>query len=286
MNKAGKAGRMVLAFTAAIVALGCSPVLAAQESASSAAQAPLAMVSARVWLNKALDAKKAKADDPVTLKLLDDAKISGARVLPRNTVLLGHVDRVQASENKGDSVMQVTFDKAQLKDGQLIPVKVTIMRILPPPGYSNPGGGSLTPDLLSPSSTTGAGAAMNPGSAGPPAGSSVQRGEINQTTEMRAESEWKSKAMSKRAVQEHSPQKAGMLTFRVAPRCRLPLWKFHRHRNEVAGLEKKGLLQWLCPLPPIRLNLFSAYGFPRPSCQIGEYVALRGNTFALACVPT
>ena len=176
MNKAGKAGRMALAFTAAIVALGCSPVLVAQESASSAAQAPLAMVSARVWLNKALDAKKAKADDPVTLKLLDDAKISGTRVLPRNTVLLGHVDRVQASENKGDSVMQVIFDKAQLKDGQLIPVKVTIMRILPPTGYSNPGGGSLTPDQLSPSSTTGAGAAMNPGSAGPPAGSSAARG--------------------------------------------------------------------------------------------------------------
>ncbi len=165
-----------MAFAAAIVAFGCSLFLAAQESASQAAPAPLAMVSARVWLNKALDAKKAKADDLVTLKLLDDTKVSGGRDLPKNTVLLGHVDRVQASQNKGDSVMQVTFDKAQLKDGQLVPVKVTIMRILPPPSYSNPGGGSLTPGQLSPSSTTGAGAAMNPGAAGPPAGSSAARG--------------------------------------------------------------------------------------------------------------
>jgi hypothetical protein len=176
MNVASKAGRMVLPFTAAIVAIGCSTLLAAQESASPAAPGPLAMVSARVWLNKGLDAKKAKADDPVTLKLLDDTKIPGARDLPKNTILLGHVDRVQASQNKGDSIMQVTFDKAQLKDGQLIPIKVTIMRILPPSSYANPGGGSLTPGQLSPSSTTGAGAAMNPGSAGPPAGSSVARG--------------------------------------------------------------------------------------------------------------
>ena len=175
MNRAGKAGRMLLAFTAAVVAIGCSTSMVAQESASPPAPAPLAMVSARVWLNKALDAKKAKADDPVTLKLLDDTKISGGHDLPKNTVLLGHVDRVQASQNKGDSEMQVTFDKAQLKDGQVVPVKVTIMRILPQSTYANPGGGSLTPDQLSPSST-GAGAARNPGAAGPPAGSSAARG--------------------------------------------------------------------------------------------------------------
>ena len=114
--------------------------------------------------------------DPVTLKLLDDAKMPNSHDLPRNSVLLGHVDMVQPSVNKSDSSIQVTFDRAQLKDGQQLPIKVTIMRIVPAPTFANPGGGSLPLDQLAPSSTGAPAAARNPGSAGPPPGSPAMQG--------------------------------------------------------------------------------------------------------------
>ena len=156
---------------AATVAILLSPLLVIAQEQPTTGGAPLQMVSARIWLNKGLDAKKAKQGDPVTAKLLDDTKMPNSHDLPKNTILLGHVDTVQPSVNKGDSSIQVTFDHAQLKDGQQLPIKVTIMRISPAPAFAVPGGGSLPPDRLSPSSTSGVAAARNPGSAAPPPGS-------------------------------------------------------------------------------------------------------------------
>ena len=175
--------------------------------------------------------------------------------------------------------MQVAFDKA-LKDGQLIP-SVTIMRILPPTGYSNPGGGSLTP-INSAILCYGGRRSRESWFTRVLLGQYHNAGN-QQTTGLRR-NRVEVKTMSK-AVQEHSPQRRECLRS-GGTQMQIAIVEVPRHRNEIAGLEKKGLLQWLCLLPPIRLNLFSAYGFPRPSCQIGEYVALRGNTFALACVPT
>lgn len=160
---------------AAIVAIAVSPAgIVAQESASPGVVS-LQMSSARVWLNKGLDAKKAKQGDVVTAKLLDDTKVPNSPDLPKNTLLLGHIDTVQPSQNKDDSTIQVTFDKAQLKDGKELPVKVTIMRIFPPPSFAVQGGGSVPGDQLAPAST-GGGAARNPGGAAPPPGSPITQG--------------------------------------------------------------------------------------------------------------
>jgi hypothetical protein len=109
----------------------------AQEASSPAAADTaqtknIQLVGARAWLNKGLDAKKAKQGDPVTAKLQEDVKIPDSVELPKNTVLVGHVDEVQPSQSKSDSSVQVTFDKAQLKNGQQVPIKATIMQIAPP----------------------------------------------------------------------------------------------------------------------------------------------------------
>lgn len=87
------------------------------------------MVMVRADLSKTLDAKKAKQGDPVEAKLMYEAQIPDSSPLPRNTVLSGHVDSVQASEDKGNSYIQITFDKAVLKSGKTIPIKATIMNI-------------------------------------------------------------------------------------------------------------------------------------------------------------
>lgn len=110
------------------------------------------MVMVRANLSKTLDAKKTKVNDPVAAKLMYDGKFQDGTVLPRNTVLSGHVDRVQPSEKKSDSLIQVTLDKAVLKDGKVIPIKATIMKLhaLVSPFASVAGGDSGT--SVSPSS--------------------------------------------------------------------------------------------------------------------------------------
>jgi len=92
-------------------------------------QHQLQMVPVRATLDHTLDAKKAKQGDPVTAKLEKDVQIPDAQLLPRNTVLEGHIDQVEASDHKSDSMMVVTFDKAKLKDGQELPIKATVMAV-------------------------------------------------------------------------------------------------------------------------------------------------------------
>lgn len=153
--------RFLLSVVAVAIAVTPTPGVA-QESASPGVVS-MQMSSARVWLTKGLDAKKAKQGDVVTAKLLDDTKVPNSQDLPKNTVLLGRIDMVQPSQSKSDSSIQVTFDKAQLKDGQQLPVKVTVMRIFPPSSLTAQGGGSTPGDQLAP---------RNPGGAAPTPGSS------------------------------------------------------------------------------------------------------------------
>ena len=122
---------------------------APQTDQTQAQQAPqqtptrkLEMVEVKATLDKTLDAKKAKQGDPVMAKLQQDVQIPNAQALPRNTVLEGHVDQVQASEHKSDSVIVVTFDKAKLKDGQELPIKATVIALSQPPSMQQSGAGA------------------------------------------------------------------------------------------------------------------------------------------------
>jgi hypothetical protein len=144
--------------------MGQAQQASAPAAADSAPQKTIQLVGARATLSKGLDAKKLKQGDAVTAKLQDDVKIPDTTELPKNTVLLGHVDQVQASEKKGDSSVQLTFDKAQLKDGQQVPIKATIMQIAPPPNAlamseAAAGGGGSAPSAMpsSPAPSSGGG---------------------------------------------------------------------------------------------------------------------------------
>ena len=98
----------------------------------SPSQRTIQMVQVQAQLDKTLDTKKAKQGDPVTAKLQQDVQIPDAVALPKNTVLEGHVDQVQASEHKSDATMTVTFDKAKLKDGKELPIKATVLAVSEP----------------------------------------------------------------------------------------------------------------------------------------------------------
>lgn len=151
----------LLSATAALVA--CPVLLRAQDTVNVQ---NVKMIMVQADLSKTLDAKKAKVGDPVAAKLIYEAKFSDGTTLPRNTVLAGHVDRVQPSEKKSDSLIQITLDKALLKDGKVIPIKATItkLHVLVSPFASIEGGDSgksVSPDSAAPGVRTGHSGGMN-----------------------------------------------------------------------------------------------------------------------------
>lgn len=156
---------LLLSATAALVAC---PMLSGAQDTVNVQKIKMIMVQAD--LSKTLDAKKIKVGDPVTAKLVYEAKFSDGTTLPRNTALTGHVDRVQPSENKSDSLIQITLDKALLKGGKVIPIKATIMKLhaLVSPFASIQGGDT--------------GTSVSPASAAPGAAQTGQTGGINGVT--------------------------------------------------------------------------------------------------------
>jgi len=139
--------RMILAAGAAIalVSAAGSPAFAQNTPAAvNGAQQPtprnIQLVPARATLQSNLDAKKARQGEPVKAKLEADVQIPDEPTLPKNTVLEGHVDQVQASEHHSNSSLIVTFDQAKLKDGQVLPIKATVMAVSEPIMMADQGG--------------------------------------------------------------------------------------------------------------------------------------------------
>ena len=71
------------------------------------------LVAATAELQTSINAKTAKVGDLVTAKLAASIQIPRGRKLVRGTLLLGHIDQVQAVENGGTSTVVLTFDKAR-----------------------------------------------------------------------------------------------------------------------------------------------------------------------------
>jgi hypothetical protein len=81
-------------------------------------------------LVRELSSQNAKPGDTVEVKLAQGVKVDGVE-LPRETILIGKVDAVMASENRGRSSMSVDFTTARLKNGKEIPVKVIVLGAFP-----------------------------------------------------------------------------------------------------------------------------------------------------------
>lgn len=88
-------------------------------------------------LSHALDAQSAHVGEVVELRLDRTVKTAGGAKLPGGTVVFGEVERVQASQGKGPSSMTLRFTSAELKNGQKIPVKVTVIGAFPAGARSN-----------------------------------------------------------------------------------------------------------------------------------------------------
>src|SRR6266481_2504017 len=78
-------------------------------------------------LSQPVDAKKNKPGDQVTAKATQATKSEGQVVIPKGSRLVGHVTECkQRSKEEKESALGIVFDKAILKNGEEIPLNVTI----------------------------------------------------------------------------------------------------------------------------------------------------------------
>jgi len=116
---------------------GASGAQAASSSSGSAAakagnnSASLASgTTMNAALSRPVDAKKNKPGDPVMARTTQATKSDGQVVIPKGTQLVGHVTQAQArSKNQSQSDLGIVFDKAVLKNGQEVPLNVTIQAV-------------------------------------------------------------------------------------------------------------------------------------------------------------
>ncbi len=78
-------------------------------------------------LSQPVDAKKNKPGDQVTAKTTEAARSEGKVVIPKGSKLIGHVTECKRrNKEEKESALGIVFDKAILKNGEEIPLNVTI----------------------------------------------------------------------------------------------------------------------------------------------------------------
>ena len=85
-------------------------------------------------LTHAIDAKKAKVGDKVTLRMVNDVLINGKLLVPyRKGKVIGHISEVQPpTKENPQSKVAIEFDKIEVKGGSDLPISATIQSMIPP----------------------------------------------------------------------------------------------------------------------------------------------------------
>lgn len=132
--------------TASFLLAGSALAQPAQSAGMSQQQWQFRGVNAR--LDQELDAQSAQVGQRVEVKLDRTVKTADGTSLPGGTQVWGRVEKVQASQNGGPSMVTLRFTTAEMKDGQKVPVKVTVIGAFPANArnsYVNSMGGELPP---------------------------------------------------------------------------------------------------------------------------------------------
>ncbi len=116
----------------AAVALAQSP--AASQTAGPASKDARGQIAAGgtivAELAKSIDAKKAKANDRIEVRMTMDVLAHGAILIPRGTRIIGHVTDARArTKQQPESMVEIAFDHIILKNGREIPLRATIQAV-------------------------------------------------------------------------------------------------------------------------------------------------------------
>ena len=88
-------------------------------------------------LQDKLDSKSAKQGDTVVLKTKEDVKTPDGTSIPKGSKLVGHVTNVQTrGDGKENSQITLQFDRADVKDGQSLPIESVLESVAPSAGDS------------------------------------------------------------------------------------------------------------------------------------------------------
>lgn len=86
-----------------------------------------------VVLAKNVDAKKNKVGDEVTTTVVEDLRSYGQLMVPKNSVVVGHITQIEAHSNEHpQSQVAVAFDRLVIKDGTEIPLSASIQAVAAP----------------------------------------------------------------------------------------------------------------------------------------------------------
>src|SRR5712671_4482949 len=101
---------------------GSTSAQAGRKSASLASGAAM-----NATLSQPVDAKKNKPGDQVTAKTTEATKSEGKVVIPKGSKLVGHVTECKPrSKDEKESSLGIVFDKAILKNGEEVPLNISI----------------------------------------------------------------------------------------------------------------------------------------------------------------
>jgi hypothetical protein len=98
-------------------------------------------------LTHAIDAKKAKAGDKVTLRLVNHIYSNGKIIVPYTKgKVIGHISEVRpATRENPQSIVAIEFDRIEVRGGGDLPITATIQSITPPDHHMIRGSGSGIP---------------------------------------------------------------------------------------------------------------------------------------------
>jgi hypothetical protein len=90
-------------------------------------------------LTKAIDAQRSKPGDEVDARTAAAVKAGGRVIIPKGTKLVGHIAEVKAkSDDEPTSTVLVEFDRAVMKSGGEMPLRVAIASIARPQASAAP----------------------------------------------------------------------------------------------------------------------------------------------------
>jgi hypothetical protein len=83
----------------------------------------------RVELDSTIDVKKVKVGDSLVVKLTDDLIQNGTILAPKGSGVLGRITQATQHQDGSPSLLGLTFDRLQLKDGSEIVFKAIIQAL-------------------------------------------------------------------------------------------------------------------------------------------------------------
>jgi hypothetical protein len=128
-----QAGANVNAQKSGVQASGSGSASAQTNGSAQAGQNSVALsdgTTMNAALASSVDVKKNKPGDRIEARTTQDVKQNGKVVLRKGTRLVGHVTEVQArAKDQTQSELGVTFDRAELRNGQQVPLNASIQAL-------------------------------------------------------------------------------------------------------------------------------------------------------------